>query len=448
MQAGAKITAEVYNSGLDRLMSTFHNLDLVSYINTLLLKKGRHNAEHGDIFRALSVAYLFSPKLILSTVEEKLQEIESDYKKEPYQSPIVADFFSTRPKINDDLVGRFLDRIYSFGPNEFFYLIGSKLGHPINPPSGLNLSSFGASFTNSAASGISMNFPSFPERSYLGQKYFFLQYSYFESHSLENMGYWITRIPREVVATNMHNFEKKPLESGGYEVEYKGSTIRWIVDKTSKKGSFLDTERLFESELKDAKKALSILKYGQNCDETKNASPLFYDSREELIEALKIWQHNYPHCKLNKDFIGGDDRELEIFYATRKTDKQRGRPSSNKAGGSGSKFIITACPCKVRVKESQELNVPYVVLATNDMKTPEKELFSINENFSPLLKKFTKNRKVHSEDSSSVPVRTFDYENRSGKAITVTNISKKESYACVLAIFDIMTQSEEEFKIV
>jgi hypothetical protein len=444
----ANVVAGVDYSELERLISTFSKTNLVSYVNSLLLKKGRHSVENGDVFRVLSVVALFSEKLILSSVDEALNKLESDYNSQPYQVPEVSKFFKERPRgINDDLIGRFLNRLYEFGANEFYYLVSRKLGYSISPPRGMDLSLDEAQKAGLGACDSAVDFPSLAREGHSGGNYFFLPYSYFESHSLENLGYWIARIPREVTATNMENFEKKPLESGGFEVDHKGYKIRWIFDPKSKKGPFLDTERLFDVELQAAKKDLATLKYGRNSLTEKPILPAFYDGKDEVLRALKSWQNRHPHCKLSNNPWEGKDEELENFIATRKSDRRRGRPAQFKEGSSGSKFIITACPCKVKVKSSAELKIPYAVLATNDMETPQEELFRINESFSPVLQKVTKKRAAPRVDPSSVPIRTFDFGNRSGKTVTVTNLSKKEAYSCILALTDVMTQREDRLKL-
>lgn len=441
-------------SALEKFISIFQKLDLSGYVTRLFLKKGRHSIENGEVFKALLVAATISEKVSFSTFEKDFEKFEKDYfskiLKDPYETfDFISDFLNSRPRgISDDLIGRFLERVYLFGCDEFFHIISQKLG-VVNK-----------SENNSCDISPNVSLEGTPAE----QSYLFLPASYYDLHDLENLGDWVVRLPRELVAVNMEKIDPKSnsiLDCGGYKVEHKGRLVRWIVDEKSKDGRFLDTEKIFSDEFEMAKKSLEVVKFGNS----KKKEPLSYESKESIFDALKIWMKNFPHCKLNDEFKEGGkiDEFFEGCVETRKLVKKAGRPNM----GSIVRYIVKASPTKVKAKTSFELRIPYLVLATNDMETEAGEILRRYKEVSPLFRKIIKKRPKKEADTSvangdtlkavsepapvpapepvpepapePVPVRAFGLVDRKpDKAITVTNLAKKEAYACVLAVCDLI----------
>ncbi|MDR2199292.1 MAG: DUF4277 domain-containing protein [Deltaproteobacteria bacterium] len=124
---------------LNRLSLTtffFKNLDLINFCDRLIPKTKRHFISTGECFMALALAGVSRRRRALYKIFSFMQEIPV---KEFFGRDIPLDNF------NDDVLGRFLDEIQLFGPDEFFaaaaYHIFAKIPEllsvahrkPINP---------------------------------------------------------------------------------------------------------------------------------------------------------------------------------------------------------------------------------------------------------------------------------------------------------------------------
>ena len=105
------------------LHSIFDKIKLIERVDQILPKKGTPtNLSHGQVLAALIFSGLGQQKI-------RFYHLKNFFEKYPIQKLLGANV--TADKLNDDVLLRTLDRIYEYGPSNFFWI---SLSRPSSMP--------------------------------------------------------------------------------------------------------------------------------------------------------------------------------------------------------------------------------------------------------------------------------------------------------------------------
>ena len=375
--AGLLSFGAAYRDELEKLLKEFKDAGLASYVTKLLAKRGEHVVEFGDVFLMMEAAARICPRLVLSKLEKTLADIEARYRFDVKSgsaapSAVIEEFFANRPaNVSDDMLGRLLDRIHLFGCDEFFYLVARRLGH------------------DPGFSGFLLLPPDYCDTDL----------------PLGNLGArWIMKMGRETVARVLKNGTPVP---GGFRILFRGFEVRLVIDEGSTSGSYLDTEKLYDTEFKEGRASLEALATG------RDGKPLRYGSQEEALAALSSWALSRPFLKLKTG------KKLGECVKPKNKPKVLGRSVEGSRD-----YIIAVRPCHLAVKTSAELGIPFFVVATDDMASPPEEILKAYE---AAAHPFAKSGK------GGAGFRAFTY-GATLREVTVTIPARIEALRCALEI--------------
>jgi hypothetical protein len=323
---------------IELFMERCEKADVSPFISSLFKKKRDHYIENGDVFLLLSILTMATgEKLVLSRANEAYGEImrayfPKDYSKRRDETALgkflkKMDIVCKRASISfEDNIHRFL--YFLCEKDAIFFLLRRRFGIP-----------------EWFESDKSM-------------KYLHLWYDYVAEQDIELDAKWISKMSREWAATL---FDSLPTSAADdFLLDYRNTKIRVLYDQAASKGLFLDMKKLYPDELDEAKTALKELK-ASDSGETWT-----YNTKNDALAELMTWSKKYFHCRLPLE-----PENYGEYLKRLKAVKGPGAPKLD------DKWVIEVSPCKVKFKLSHELQIPFLILATNDFTTSAGKIFGV-----------------------------------------------------------------------